>query len=112
MHFNPTTPLKTIKGDELKDPEGKPVTMGEIAVQALLATHVDDNGRAENPSGEEKMRRYMLAMKIEGATLPVDIKAEDVAKLKELVGKAFNPLVVGQFYENVERPAPAAVAAE
>lgn len=97
-----TSPIIGIDGKQLKlddRPDSPPVTMSDVAVNALLATYPDEQSLA----GTEKLRRFQIAMKIKDAgktnlTLPPD----DVALVLKLVSKLYNPIVVGRSYELLE----------
>ena len=69
----------------------------DICLNALLAEFPD-----EKPNGMENMKRYLLAKKVQLAN-DIELKAEEVVLIKELVGRAYNsPLVVGQAYHFLE----------
>ena len=53
-------------------------------------------------AGEEKLKRYKLAMLIYDNDAP-ELSIEDLAKIKELVGKAYVPLIVGQVWSMLEK---------
>ena len=74
------------------------LTLQLATVNALMASDPNDN-----PSGEEKAKRFTLGMKIHSASEPVDVSAEDVALIKKLIGKVYTPLVVGRAYELLEQ---------
>ncbi|UCI06247.1 hypothetical protein [Mesorhizobium sp. B1-1-8] len=83
---------------KLLDVDGTPIvengvdaTLGRAAANALLAPFADE----QNLPGEEKVKRFELAMRVCSAkelTLPV----EEVALIKKLVAKAFPVLIVGR----------------
>jgi len=50
-------------------------------------------------AGKDKAYRYHLSERIYGAKEPITLKAEKVTLIKELVGKAYLPLVVGQAWK-------------
>lgn len=68
-------------------------TLKDIAFDALLSIMEGDRS-----SGEEKFRRYELAMKIKNEK-DVDLPIEDVALIKKLIGSMYSPLVVGQAWK-------------
>lgn len=72
-------------------------TLGYVCTEALMATYRNE----EQLSAEKKVGRYKLAQKIVGEG-EIELSVEEVALLKELVGKAFGPSVVGPAYELLE----------
>ena len=109
VDFSPE--LKNLDGETLKERlpvdvpldgkvtkwEFKLVTLKYLSVNALLG--IDNE---EKIDGNEKLDRYRLAMKINEATGPIELKAEEIAKIKKLIAKGSGPLVVGQAYEMLE----------
>jgi len=91
INFNQT--IKNIKGEVVKD-----LTLKSVSIEALLATFEDERSL----SGEEKVKRFVLATRIESNSNDMDFKVEDVAKIKQLIGKGYGPLVVGQAWEMLE----------
>jgi len=87
--------LKDLEGNTLLDKE-KPVTLKSVCVQALMA--VDTK---EEVNGEEKYKRYQLTQKI-GEKEEVDLSTEEISKIKQLIGKSFVTLVVGQSWDMLE----------
>jgi hypothetical protein len=93
MKIDFATVLRDKKGEPMKAEDEKEVTLGNVAETALLASFQDEALKLE---GSEKVKRFKIAMKIDGVT---DMTPEEVVKIKELVGKAFGPLIVGRAYE-------------
>lgn len=94
MAIDFTKILVDFKGQPLKDGEVE-ANLGSVVVNALMANYNDD------ANGKEKLRRYKLALRIHDSTIeeiPIELKAEEIALCKDLIGKAFNPIVVGQAY--------------
>ena len=89
--------LRDLEGKEIIDSEDtkRPVLARTIIINALMATYKD-----ENPSGEEKVRRYKLAMLLHGGSH--ELSAEDIVLIKTLVGKGWGPIIVGQIYDLLE----------
>lgn len=93
MKIDFSATIKDFDGTDLKEAGDKPVTLGMIAVRALNANFTDE----ANLPAEEKVRRFGMALKIsEGGE--VDFKAEDIAEIKKVIGRAFNPLIVGRAF--------------
>jgi hypothetical protein len=106
MKINFSHELKTLDGKSIPGFDGKERTsLKDVCVDALLAQFRDEVGAAGNPgtgiSGEEKCNRYVLATRIYGDD-EVDLKVEEIALLKKLVGKGFGPLIVGQAWDMLE----------
>ena len=95
------TSLTALGGHKLEGGEGLPLTLGTVAINALLGTYPD-----EQASGEEKFKRYQLAERISAAG-PQDVSVEEVALIKRLIGKGYPPMVVGPAWLALENdPAP------
>lgn len=77
-------------------PNSKPVTLGSIVCQALLAQFQGDNS-----DGAEKHRRYKLWALVKNGG-EQDFPAEEIAMVKQLIGKGWSPLIVGQCWEMLE----------
>ncbi len=77
---------------------GKPLTLSSIAVEALQAQFDDER----QLSGDDKLKRWKLAVKVHGAAEPVELSAEDIALIKRLVGKAYSAAVVGPAFLALE----------
>jgi hypothetical protein len=54
-------------------------------------------------AAEEKVKRFRLA-EIAAKGGEREVKVEDAALIKALIGKAFAPLVVGRAYDIIEPP--------
>jgi hypothetical protein len=90
--------LLTITGAPLTDAgQDVPLTLAAVSVAALLADY-----KNEQPTADEKVRRWKLAQKIHAAD-EVAIAIEDVALIKKLIGTAYAPLVVGQAFAMLEK---------
>lgn len=75
-------------GDEIK-----PVTLGHMAINALLTPLPDMAGNQEQTDGQTKVRLATLAQAIyAGGT--VDVSVEDVSLIKERIGRCYSALPV------------------
>lgn len=90
--------LKTIEGDILQRTRRKgdqiteePATLRWAAVEALLTMPTQGT-----PTGEEKGRRYELALKIQESNGSIDLGVDDVSFIKGICDDHFSPLVMGQ----------------
>jgi hypothetical protein len=88
-------PVHDLDGEQVVDRirgEDRPATIKNFVVNALALV----NG--EQVTGEEKMRRYKLAMRInEGGKQ--EFTPEELALIKSVIGVMYSPLIVGQVYE-------------
>lgn len=96
MKVNVTTVLKAIDGTPLLDENKKEVILKNVLVNALM------NVGADEGSGEDKLKRYLMSQNIFNATDSVELSAEDISKLKELVGKGYGPIIVGPVFQLLE----------
>ena len=99
MALDFTQPITTLDGKPFKDPSGQvsDITLAVIAENALLQAYSDET----NLSGEDKIKRYALARKIED-NKKVDLSAEEIALLKKLIAKSYNPLITGQSWHMLD----------
>lgn len=89
--------LKNMDGEVLRDGD-KVLTLGAASINALMSTYPDE----KNVSGEDKLKRYDLSLRIKNSDISSDYKSEEITLIKKLIGKAFTPLVVGQAYKILE----------
>jgi hypothetical protein len=91
-----TAQLKQLDGSAFVDPSGKeaPVTLGTIAEISLLTTYPDE----QNLSGEEKTKRFSLALKIHEKK-EVPLTADEITLIKKLIAKNYNALITGRAWE-------------
>ena len=86
--------IKGVDGTPVKDEKGESVFLRNLAVNALYGTFEDERGI----SGEEKMKRGLLADKIFPGG-DVDVTPEEIVMIKKLIGKGFSTLVVTRAYQ-------------
>lgn len=111
MKRNFSAPIRDIKGapiltmeEQGPDGEGKaqppkqvPATLAFASFAALTMPLRGD----EAMGAEQKLRLYALTQKVHAGGV-VDVSAEDIALLKERIGRAHGVLVVGRAYELLE----------
>jgi hypothetical protein len=89
-----TTVLVDLGGKPLVIEQGTPpMTLGDAVSAALVMPFKD-----ESPSGQEKVKRWALALRVHAAK-DIELTADDVTLIKNLVAKAYGPLIVGQVWE-------------
>lgn len=111
MKVDFSTPLTALNGEPIRAPaeDGSPgdvMTLGLMAINVLLTTLIDERtGQAENVQPVEKVRYAKLAQDIYSAKGPIEIGVEDVALLKDRIGRAGAPLAVARAWAILD-PAP------
>ena len=84
-------------GDVLKDSQSqKELSLKDVCVEALMV--VDQK---EEIGGEEKVKRYNLALDIYNGKKE-NLSSEEIVLLKELIGRYFSTIVVGQALKMLE----------
>lgn len=94
--------LKKLDGKPLKDDKEKDLTLSDAAKQSLL---VND----EKQTGSEKYENYCLAAMVDKGGV-IDLKSEDISKIKEMIGKYMFPVVVGPAWDALEGKLPAEIS--
>lgn len=84
--------LTNLDGKALQN-DGKNLTLRDVCASALLQVSAQ-----ENIPGDEKVKRYTLALAVFSSKEDLDLAVEDVALIKKLVGEQFAPMVVGQVW--------------
>lgn len=97
MKINFNQSFKQIGSEEpLPNPESKePFILKDAALAALLAPE-------EKQTGEVKAKQWVLATRIYANPEDIDLTVEEISKIKELIGKGYGPLIVGQAWEMLE----------
>jgi hypothetical protein len=91
MKIKLDTEFKTLKGETVMEGEGA-LTLKSVITGAVLMPN-------ENLTGKEKANRYGIAVRVEAAGKSIELEVEEVALIKEDIGKFYSALVVGQAYE-------------
>ena len=89
------TPVLDLDGEQVIDRVkgvDRPATVKNFIVNALALVN------SEQVTGEEKMKRYKLAMRLnEGGEQ--EFTPEDLVLIKSVVATMYSPLIVGQVYD-------------
>jgi hypothetical protein len=80
-----------------KSPEFEGMTLKDVMVNSLLGEY-----EGEKLTGEDKLKRYKLAMKVQDAKAEAELTTTEIAEIKELIGKSWSPLISGQAWELIE----------
>ncbi len=101
MKIDLNATLTDLFGNVLKDGEA-PVTLRNIIQNALIGQLRGD----ENLTGAEKFSLYNLAAKTTEAAS--DFSIEDLATIKDRVGRAYSQVVIGPAFKLLEAAQPPA----
>lgn len=105
---------KDESGNEIKGADGQSVarsTTQELIASDLVCTALLSPFNDEQPSADEKHKRFKLAQRInagqqqaanDGGNTEVDITSEEATLIKTLTAKLYAPLVVGQLIDIIE----------
>lgn len=106
MKIDTSVKFKTVDGNQAADAP----TLRELAVRALVETLLvpsrDPRERPapENLDGKEKFELAQLAQKLHSGVV-VDLKTEEIAKIKERIGLAYGQAVVFFAWNALEKGA-------
>lgn len=89
--------VKNINGEEFKN-QGETVTLKTICVESLLSPELN-----KNKSGKDKMLTYGLAKRIHDGAEAVEVSAEELAKIVDMVGQNYPPGIVGPACELLQK---------
>lgn len=99
MKIDMTAPILGLDGKVLDDGAGGQVLLRTVVQGALLATAQGDQGM----DGAKKARMFGLALSANSNS--VDWPVEDIALVKDRIGRVSTPLAVGRAYELLDPPA-------
>ena len=91
--------LTNLEAVPLKQQDGKDITLRDVVINALT----QDDPRAQ-VNGDERFKRFQLALRVHSATETIDLSAEDVALIKRLVMNSpfFNIVAIGRAVDALE----------
>lgn len=98
MKIDTTLALVDLDGAPINGEGQKPATLGSALIMALTAQYAGE----QDLSGEEKFKRYEIALRLSKGGKAVEASAEDVALMKQLAAKAFPPLVMGRIWDAID----------
>ncbi len=84
-------------GGEVIEEDDKPITLRIVFTSALISQNQGDK-----PSGEQKARRYALAVRTQQAKGDLELSVDEAAEIKKLIGLRYGPLIVGQAWEIID----------
>lgn len=95
-------------GDLAKTPEGNYIVKEvdhpkeKLNLKTLCITALLNEFPNETPTADERYKRYKLFQKFDKANGKIDLEAEDLSLVKELIGKTHPTLIMGQAYDMLE----------
>jgi hypothetical protein len=95
--------LKGLDGKPIMEPpstadaELKPMKLRDVLVRSALFVE-----QSKNPSGEDKFKGYLLAQKLHDDDGTEEYSIEEMALIKEQVGKMWMPITVGIVWKILE----------
>lgn len=95
MKINLFVPLLDLKGNVVLNGK-EPVSLKDICSDAL-GNYVD-----QGMSGTQKLVNFAIGLRIAQSESEVELSAEELAIIKDVVGKSYSPLVVGRLNELIE----------
>jgi len=102
MKIDFTKPITDLAGKPMQEKPDTPLTLATAAATALVSRLEDATRQPEQMDGMTKVRLASLAEKIFTATDPVELKIEDVATIKERIGRAYGAIVVMRAWAMLE----------
>jgi len=90
--------FKTLEGEPVKGPGGSNLNLRTACITSLLTPGEGD----KSLSGDKKYERFKLSQTIHNAKEDIELKAEDKALLKKLIGEIYLPLIVGQAFDMLD----------
>lgn len=99
MKIDFNRPLLTLEGKPLQEPNEDGKTLKEVTLKTICASAL---ANSREGSGEEKAKAYDLAIKIIGATAPVEITIEDAAIIKKRM-EDYPVIICGQACRMLEQ---------
>lgn len=98
MKIDFNTALRDMDGKVLVAEDGKEATLKGAAINALLGVFQDES----TLSGEDKLKRWEIAVKVKGSDLTTEFSIEELVVIKKMIGKAYAPMIVGQAWKLLE----------
>ena len=92
--------ILTLSGEEMKTEKNEPFTLRNAAVMALDA--MTEELKRLDP--KEKYRRGAIAARIYRAKEPIVLAVDDVALVKDLIGKVYGPHIVHEAWNLLDPP--------
>jgi len=95
MKYQLARSITNLDGSNIKGPAGESITFKTVCIACLV--------QAADKQAEDKVAAFRLAVKIESAQDEVELEAEEVARLKRLIGDSMPVVIVGRLYELLDQ---------
>lgn len=95
MKYALDTVITNLDGSPIKGPGGDQITFKTVCVACLV--------QAQDTGSDEKYACFKLAVKIESTKEEVELTAEEVTRLKRLIGASMPVVIVGRMYEQLDQ---------
>jgi len=95
MKYALDTVITNLDATPIKSPTGEAITFKTVCVACLV--------QAQDAASEDKYACFKLAVKIETAKEAVELAAEEVARLKRLIGATMPVVIVGRMFEALDQ---------
>ena len=97
MKYKLANALFNLDGSVIKGPNGEPITFRNVCTACLV--------QATDKATEDKVAAFQLAVKIEAAAASgeVELEAEEISRLKRLIGDTMPVVVVGRMFQLLEQ---------
>lgn len=95
MKIDFTRTINDLDGKMFKIENDQPLTLGRVVISSLH--------QGEKLTGDEKYKRHDMMVRIHSQVEPVELKVDEVALLKRVVGESnFTPWVCGEAWDMLE----------
>ena len=95
MKYRLAQAITNLDRTPIKGSAGEAVTFKTVCIASLV--------QASDRQAEDKVAAFRLAVKIESAPDEVELEAEEVARLKRLIGDSMPVVIVGRMFELLDQ---------
>ena len=95
-------PLKSQRKKERSKKSDKPVEFEDMLLKDAMVNSLLAEIKDDPLTGDEKLERYRLAMKIQDAKTDLDLTSKEIVLIKDMIAKVWSPLISGQAWEMIE----------
>ena len=103
MKVDLNKPILDLLGDPVKISVIKGKSEEVWTIKRAVCDALMQQYQAEITTGDQKLARYSLALKIHESNGEIDLKAEQIVLMKEVANLAYAPLVYGRICEMLDK---------